>query len=153
MAIYGVCGKPCCGKSFFLKCLDRSKFRIIDCDKLAKLILSQNEDAVKVLLGTVDRREIANIIFHDLDKRKVYLDFIWGKLEEKVRNIILYSRIANATNGVNVLIDAPLLRKSGLVGLCDTVISFETKDDLRLQRATLRGWSREELARRDKFFD
>lgn len=146
MVIIGVCGKPCSGKSFFLNSLNDGDFEIIDCDKLAKSILASNKEIVESILGTINHKEIADIIFNDTEKRKNYLDFIWNEVKIEVQHIIQES------DKNTIILDAPLLIESSMDKLCDTVVHFDTKRSLRLQRAKERGWDEEELNRRDRFF-
>lgn len=149
MLIYGICGKPCCGKSYFIKCLNMPNSYIFDCDKVAKTILDDNQEEVMTILGTIDKKEIANIIFTNEVKREEYLKFIWTKLEQQ---ILLTSNNLKQAGCENFILDAPLLFEAKLDYLCDTTIKFETVDSLRIKRAEERGWSKKELSRRDKFF-
>lgn len=144
--VVGICGKPCCGKSFFIDSL-KGDYEIIDCDKLAKEIFEENKDVIHAMLGTSSKEEVARLIFHGSESSyRKYMFYIWGKVRTEVIERIHRSKAKT------IIIDAPLLKESGLNAFCDTVISFETNFNLRLKRAKLRGWSVDELKARDEFF-
>lgn len=98
-------------------------------------------------------KEVADLVFNRrwyMFKRnklyRRYTNFIWVEITERIKEII------ETTKAKTILIDAPLLIESGLDKICDTVIYVDTKFPLRLERAKARGWSVEELKRRDAFF-
>ena len=147
--VIGVCGLPCCGKTFLLSRLQpnsKDDFFIIDCDKLAKWVVSENKAKIKRILGVCETKEIAEMIFSDSKAYKRYTQFVWEGLTRAIKNIIRKSKFQT------FILDAPLLLESRLTSLCDTVVVFKTKDSLRRKRASSRGWSRKHLSKRDSFF-
>lgn len=148
--VIGVCGLPCCGKTFILERLQpqhQGEFLIIDCDRLAKDILTRRESAaVMEIMGTTDLKKIADIIFSDEEKYKKFTDFIWKRLTFDIEETIA------TTEFETVILDAPLLLESNLDSICDTVIVFDTKQSVRDSRASARGWDKSELDRRDAKF-
>lgn len=147
--IIGVCGKPCCGKTYLLERLapkSSDDFMIVNCDKLAKEISALYKQDIEKMLGTSDSKIVANIIFSDKKKYKKFTKFIWNLLKLFLEQIVANSKCST------IILDAPLLLESGMEEMCDTVIRFDTKYEVRLERALGRGWNKEELDRRDSFF-
>ena len=147
--VIGVCGLPCCGKTFILNRLQpkyKSDFLIIDCDRLAKDIVKRESASVMEMMGTIDPKEIADIIFSDEEKYKKFTIFIWRILASEIEKTI--SENAFET----IILDAPLLLESNLDSICDTIIVFDTKQSVRDSRAASRGWGKSELNRRDSKF-
>ena len=62
-----------------------------------------------------------------------------------VRSVLAEAR----AQGISVVLDVPLLLEGGLVERCDLCIFVEASRESRLARATARGWSPDELARRE----
>lgn len=147
--VIGVCGLPCCGKTFILERLQPQLPRellIIDCDRLAKDILTRESAAVMEIMGTTDLKKIADIIFSDEEKYNKFTAFIWKRLTSDIEETIA------TTEFETVILDAPLLLESNLDSICDTVIVFDTKQSVRDSRASARGWDKSELDRRDAKF-
>ena len=152
--IIGICGKPCSGKTFLSAQITHDL--LINCDVLAKRIFDENLHTIKLMLGFDHdplAKEVADLVFNRrwyMFKRnklyRRYTNFIWVEITERIKEII------ETTKAKTILIDAPLLIESGLDKICDTVIYVDTKFPLRLERAKARGWSVEELKRRDAFF-
>lgn len=152
--VIGICGKPCSGKTFLSSQITHDL--LIDCDKLSKQIFNENLHIIKIMLN-LDHiptpKDVADIVFGNkwyMFKQKRlyrrYTTFMWNEITEHIKKILETTKVKI------ILIDAPLLKESGLDKLCDTIISVDTKFPLRLERAKLRGWSEEELKRRDVYF-
>lgn len=152
--VIGVCGKPCSGKTFLSAQITHDL--LIDCDLIAKRIFKENLHTIKLMLDfdhDPTAKDVADLIFNRrwymFRRNKLYrryVKFMWGELTERIKEIL------ETTKAKIILIDAPLLKEAGLDKLCDTIISVDTKFDLRLERAKKRGWSEEELKRRDVYF-
>ncbi len=152
--IIGICGKPCSGKSFLSAQITHDL--LIDCDKLAKRIFNENFGCIKLMLDLdhdPTTKEVADLIFNRrwyMFKRnklyRRYVKFMWNEITERIKEIL------ETTKAKIILIDAPLLKEANLDKLCDTIISVDTKFLVRLERAKERGWSEEELKRRDAYF-
>lgn len=100
--------------------------------------------------GRVDRRFIADRIFHDPAER--------NRLEQLLHPYVARrrdERMRQAADDAQVLAfvwDTPLLFETGLDRQCDELVFVEAPFDLRLSRvATTRGWDRAELLRRENF--
>lgn len=147
--VIGVCGKPCCGKTYLLERLvpkDSTDFLLVDCDKLAKQLFNRYKEEIEEMFGTSDTKRVADIIFSDEKKYHQFTKFLWNLLNLFLKQII------SESNCRTIILDAPLLLESGLDEICDTVVKFDTKYEVRLERAMKRGWSKDELDRRDVYF-
>lgn len=95
----------------------------------------------------IDRAKVAQIVFADAAERK--------RLEDLVHPIVRQDRAQAAREGAAagaraVIVDAPLLFEAGLDAECDAVVFVDSPREARLERvARSRGWSEEELARRE----
>lgn len=152
--VIGICGKPCSGKSFLSDMITRDL--LIDCDKLSRQIFDENLHIIKIMMDldhTPTPKDVADIVFGNkwyMFKRKRlykrFTTFMWHEVTERIKEIL------ETTNAKTILIDAPLLKEAKLDKLCDTIITVDTKFTLRLERAKERGWTAEELKRRDSYF-
>jgi len=145
--VYGICGKPCSGKSTFISSLLSTTFTVVDCDSLVKTILQDNKEEIYNLMGTNKPSDIADIIFSDRSKYDEWCRYVWIKMQP-----IILKRIEDCKTP-NIVLDAPLLIESGLVGLCDVVVHFQARMMNRLFWAKKRGVSQSDLIRRDSFFE
>lgn len=93
----------------------------------------------------LDRAAMARIVFADATARAR----LEALLHPRIRARILADLAAARTAGAAVLLDAPLLLEGGLVDLCDHVVFVHASDATRARRAAARGWSPDELARRE----
>lgn len=155
--IIGLVGGIGAGKSSVARVLQSLGAAVIDSDRLAHEELTSPEVIAtlrdwwgdKVCRSDhVDRRALASIVFNDPAEL--------GRLEK-----LLYPRIHclrerlvagyNADRMVRaIVLDAPKLYEAGLGDYCDAVIFVEADWSDRVRRvAASRGWSEEELKRRE----
>lgn len=154
--VLGLVGGIGSGKSAVAKAFAAHGALVLDSDTQAKEAL-RREDVRRTLVswwgtgvldaaGEIDRRKIADIVFRDPAERK--------KLEELVHPIVRASRASvlaeAAAKGVDLaIIDAPLLLEAGVDRECDAVVFVDAPREQRLARVKGRGWSEEELDRRE----
>jgi dephospho-CoA kinase len=154
--VIGLVGGIGAGKSAVARALERCNYLVIDADKDAKAALDRPDvrghliswwgDAIVSSDGKVDRKKLAEIIFSDPAQRR--------RLEALVHPIVRADRqqvIAQAKREgkAGVVIDAPLLFEAGSDKECDVVWFVDAPLDQRLARVRSRGWSDEELTRRE----
>ena len=94
---------------------------------------------------TVDRSALARIVFAD-PRQKGELEAL---LHPTIRARLLADVEAARARGTSVLLDVPLLLENGMIDLCDHVVFVHAADAVRARRAAERGWSSDELARRE----
>lgn len=154
--VIGLTGGIGAGKSTVARILESLGCVVSDSDADAAAILEEPEtigtirewwgDQVVREDGSLDRAAIAARIFEDEAAR--------GRLEQLVHPRIHDRRRARfAAAGPEArafVIDAPLLFEAGLDQECDSVLFVDAPRDVRLARvAEARGWSEEELLRRE----
>jgi dephospho-CoA kinase len=96
--------------------------------------------------GNLDRAALAAVVFADPGARQ-RLEAI---LHPRIRAGILAALAAARAAGESVLLDAPLLLETGLVGFCDAVVFVDCPDAERRRRAAARGWPAGEFERREQ---
>lgn len=154
--VLGLVGGIGSGKSAVAKAFAAHGAIVLDSDTQAKETL-RREDVRRTLVswwgedvldatGEIDRKKVADIVFRDPSQRK--------KLEDLVHPLVRASRasvLAEASaKGVDLaIVDAPLLLEAGVDRECDAVIFVDAPREQRLARVKNRGWSEEELDRRE----
>ena len=155
--IIGLVGGIGAGKSSVARVLQSLGAAVIDSDRLAHDELADPE-VIATLRGwwgdevcpsdEVDRKALASIVFddrHELDRlEKLLYPRIHRRRERLVDGF-------NADPAVRaVVLDAPKLYEAGLGDYCDAVIFVAADWPVRVGRvAALRGWTEEELRRRE----
>lgn len=154
--VIGLVGGIGSGKSTVAQVFAHMGCLVIDADGDARKALNR-EDVVKELVswwgddilgpdGKPERARIAEIVFKDPSQR--------ARLEALVHPIVKGDRLltiarARQEGRPAVVIDAPLLFEAGSDKDCDAVVFVDAPPDQRLTRVRARGWSGEELARRE----
>jgi len=156
--IIGLCGGIGAGKSTVAAELARLGCLVIDSDALNDEVLRE-PDVIRTLRawwgervvrpdGTLDRREVAKIVFDDAQQRR--------RLESLVHPLIARRREDMIADGIRdpavkaIVLDSPLLLECQLDRLCDRIVYVEADERQRLERlGRTRGWDRQELARRE----
>lgn len=157
--VLGIVGGIGSGKSFVAQAFGELGCGIIDSDKVAHEALELPE-VRKILLdwwgpelltpeGAMSRKAIAGRVFgHPAEVAKLNA-LVHPKVEEmRQRQMKLW---ADQKEIRAVIWDTPLLFEVGLDRLCDHVIFVKVPLDIRLRRVQeSRGWSAEELNKREK---
>lgn len=145
---------PGAGKSTAARVLRELGALVIDADKIAHEVLKKDCIKNKISLAfdgqivdnnEVDRSKLAQIVFADPAKRKQLEDIIHPEVITEIKSLI-----SNAPDNKTIILDVPLLHESGLDRLCDQTILITADFETRLTRVVRRGWTKEELHRRDK---
>lgn len=150
----GLAGGIGAGKSHVAAELGRLGCVVIDSDALAKsawvdpavspqLRKLVGPDAFDAA-GNPDRRAIAKKLFAD-DAMRRQVEAIIHAVVEARRNAIMQSSPAARA----FVFDSPLLFEAGLNKRCDAVIFVDTPDDVRARRVAGRGWSMDDLKKRE----
>lgn len=160
--VLGLVGGIGAGKSEVARVLAKMEFLVVDADKDAKAALDrpQVRDQLVAWWGegvllpadgasaerSIDRRKVAAIVFQDPEQRR--------RLEGLVHPIVRSDRAgviarAKAMGKAGVVIDAPLLFEAGSDKECDAVLFVDAPRRMRLERVKARGWSDDELDKRE----
>ncbi len=151
--VLGLLGAIGSGKSTVSEILQEAGCVISNADLVAHEVMKTSEVRDQILEwwgeevfgseGMLDRKRIAAKVFSDPSELK--------RLESLLHPIINETRarhFAGAPNARAYVIDAPLLLETGLDNECDAVIMVESAREDRLKRVMTRGWSPEELDKR-----
>ncbi len=154
--VIGLVGGIGSGKSTVAQTFAALGCLVVDADRDAREVL-QRDDVVKEVVswwgqgvltpeGRVDRAKVAEIVFKDPAQRT--------RLEALVHPLVKSDRLlliarARQEGRPAVVIDAPLLFEAGSDKDCDVVVFVDAPLEARLARVAARGWSRDELTRRE----
>jgi dephospho-CoA kinase len=155
--IIGLAGGIGSGKSFVASLFAELGWLVIGSDDLVGQVYEDPQvrsvlrqwwgDEVFRPDGEVDRRAIAAKVFADPAQRQRLEQLLHPKIEEFRQELML-----KADPGVvGYVFDTPLLFETGLNRKCDVVVFVDAPLEQRVKRVSVaRGWSREELLRREK---
>jgi dephospho-CoA kinase len=150
--VIGVTGKMLSGKNVLCDVLSSRGFKVIDADSVGHQSLEiRKEEIIKMIDGdivdpktqNIDRKKLANIVFSDPMKLKILNKLVHGTIKELIRLMI-------GKDGF-YCINAALLFEIGLDEFCDIIVYVESSEKEILKRASLRGFSEEEVKKRIKF--
>ncbi|MDR1611942.1 MAG: dephospho-CoA kinase [Planctomycetota bacterium] len=157
--VVGVTGLPCSGKSFVARLLASGEVTgepglAVKADAVGHQVLNESEVAAKLAErfgagildaeGKPERRKIAAAVFSNPDA----LRWLEGLLHPRIDRVIA-GMIAAAGGSRPLIVEAALLFAAGMEKRCDIVLVVEADREARLRRAADRGWSEEELTRRE----
>jgi len=144
--LVGLTGGIGSGKSTVARLLAARGAVVLDADVLAReavepgtpgfdAVLARFGDAVRSSGGTIDRAQLAAIVFTD-DEARHDLEAI---VHPQVRLRIGEAVAAHADSDAVVVIDSPLLIETGAHESFPVVVVVTTPDDVRIARLTARG--------------
>ncbi len=152
----GLLGGIASGKSTVARLFADAGLTWIDADRMAKEAMATTEvqEAIRGRFGpevfaadgSVDRKRLASRVFADPEARRA----LEAMIHPRVRGEILARLERELAAGRSVLLDVPLLLENGLIERCDACVFVEASAEVRRQRALERGWSLEELERREQ---
>lgn len=98
--------------------------------------------------GSVDRRALAKIVFHDANERKSLENMVYPYIGQRVRE-----ELAKAENDAKfrfVVLDAAVLLEAGWTEIYDHLLFVDAPRTVRYERLAIRSsWSESELAGRE----
>lgn len=158
--IVGIVGGVGAGKSSVVRNILNLQLFVIDADRIGHELLLTNDIREKLshafgeeILdngGLVLRQRLAEKVFGDSDKQTNNRNQLNEILHPAIRNEVLRSIKQAPQDADAIILDAALLLEAGWADECDAVIFIDTPIELRQQRAAAnRGWSMEELQRRE----
>lgn len=159
MVVVGLTGGIASGKSFVAQCLEELGAHRIDADHVAHEVLQDEKVVDKIVKhwgekllcgdGKIDRKQLAEVVFGGSDDSE--LDRLESIVHPEIRDRIQREMESlKASTKVELLVlDIPLLFEGEYDKHCDYVIFVDANSDVRMQRARLRGWDDDELAKRE----
>jgi len=155
--ILGLVGGIGAGKSSVARIMESLGAVVIDSDRLAHEELADPEVMVtlrgwwgdKVCRSDgVDRKALASIVFNDPAELGRLENLLYPRLHRRRKQLVSGYNADPAVRAI--VLDAPKLFEAGLGDYCDAVIFVEADWSDRVRRvAASRGWSEEELRRRE----
>lgn len=134
--VIGLTGPTGAGKSSVTAVAERMGFKIIDCDRLARIATEKGSDGLNALVGafgenilevdgTLNRAALAKVAFCTPDKTELLNKTLLPHIVKLIKAQI---------DKPLVLLDAPTLFESGADSLCDTTVAVLCDTDTRLVR-------------------
>lgn len=158
--IVGLAGGIGSGKSEVARLLAGLGAAIISSDELNRQEL-ENKEVKDTLVhwwgpailrkdGTIDRQAVSRIVFSNEAERSRLEALTHPRIAQ--HRLRLLEQFQSDPAIRMIVIDSPLLYETELDRLCDSVIFVDSDVETRVERVRVtRGWSREELERREKF--
>lgn len=155
--IIGITGGIASGKSYVASCLESLGCATVNADQMGHEVLYVPDvierlrqsfgPSILTTEGIIDRKRLAAIVFGDNDealsnRRKlecIVHPEIRRLAEQKIEQLT-----SSPTPPRAIIVDAPLLVEAGWVNLCDYILFIDTPDEVRMQRALERGWTRQQ---------
>lgn len=128
----GISGKIASGKSEAEKIIKEKGFLVFDLDILARNLFENDKDIrLKILneFKTLDKKEIAKIVFNNFQKKENLENIIHPKLKE-----IIFELFEKYKNEKIIFISGALLFKSGFYKFFDKTIYVDANKELRIER-------------------
>lgn len=157
--IIGVTGGIASGKSLVSRTFRELGAYVIDADALvhqqyelpevAETVRGWWGDRVIGEDGKVDRAEIASIVFQSPEELQRLEDYLYPRLRAAREKLV--EKVAGDASVRAIVLDTPKLFEAGVEKECDATVFVDADRKTRLARvAESRGWSPEELDRREK---
>jgi dephospho-CoA kinase len=161
MHIIGIVGGVASGKSLATEYLRQLGAAVLDGDQAGHEVLREpavvaaaSERWGAAILdadGQIDRSKLAEIVFAPTDEAAAELKFLEDLTHPRIRARLTdkVARLESEENSSVAVLDAPVLLKAGWNDFCQTILFVDTPPKLRLQRAVSRGWSEQDVLRRE----
>jgi dephospho-CoA kinase len=159
--LIGVAGGIASGKSYVTELLaekgaavivaDAVAHRVLELEEVRRLVRERWGEAVFGPDGAVDRTLLGKIVFAPAPNGPRELAYLEQLIHPRVGEMIgrQIAELAADPAVAAIVLDVPLLFERGYSAICDTVIFVDASPEVRVRRAAERGWSAEELARRE----
>lgn len=156
--VIGLTGGIATGKSTVAALLRERGARVVDADAVAHRLMEPPGPVWRKVVsafgeeilhpdGTINRRKLGEIVFHNLDKKRLLEEMVHPAVVEEMARQIAIAR----EEGVRVLVlEVPLLYETGLERLVDQVVVVTADERLQLARLSEKGLTREEAMARIK---
>src|SRR2546430_1610745 len=161
MKTIGLVGGVASGKSLAAKMLVELGADHLDADRAGHAVLADDSEVRNAIKshwgadvfgadGSVDRSAIARRVFGTAEQAAAERKFLEDLLHPRIGRRLNQERDQAAADGkAAVVLDAPVLLEAGWGPMCDLILMIDSPRELRLERATARGWSETEFDRRE----
>jgi dephospho-CoA kinase len=155
--ILGIVGGIGSGKSYVASLFAKQGAHVIDADRLGHLALqdTQIKKQIKERWGEdvfndkdeVDRKKLASIVFAQPQEKARLESMVFPFIRQGILDDIHQYQSDNRVK--LFILDAAILLETGWKEHCDAVIYVDASESTRLKRVAGRGWTMEELQRRE----
>lgn len=156
--IIGLAGGIGSGKTAAARIFESLGAAVIDSDRLAHRELDDPEviatlrswwgDSILLSSGEIDRGAVGDLVFDHPAELARLEELLYPRIERRRQELM--AAYENDQRIKAVVIDAPKLYEAGVDKVCDVVVFVDADRPARLTRvAASRGWTKEELARRE----
>ncbi|WP_164101771.1 dephospho-CoA kinase [Candidatus Laterigemmans baculatus] len=161
MVVIGIVGSPAGGKSTVAQHLRELGATWIDADRIARRCLRLSEVRRRLAAqfgrdvldarGQIDRPVLADRVFGDDAASRQGLDYLESVVHPPARELaVRRMRRAARQRSLAAVLDAPMLLEADWGVMCDAIWCVEAPQHLRLDWIAERGWSVQELQRRER---
>lgn len=162
MLVIGLAGGIASGKSLVASCFVKLGAKVIDADRIGHQVLDDPQvmRQIRLIWGDsvfeadkVNRSAIAKIVFDRVDEEAANDQL--KKLESITHpniNLQIQTEIDSLRSSGSVpaaVLDAPVMFKAGWHRVCDKIVFVDAPENIRLERTLQRGWTADELERRE----
>ena len=158
--ILGILGGIGSGKSTVTRMLVEEGARALFADEIAHAVLETEPvraslrewwgDEVFRPDGAVDRGAVAQRVFESKEQLERLESVVHPEVRRRIEDQVRSFRARPDADARLLVLDVPLLAESPLRHLCDSILFVEAEHDVRLERVSARGWSADELERRER---
>jgi dephospho-CoA kinase len=161
MKIIGLVGGIASGKSLAAKLLVELGAVHLDADRAGHAVLADDIEVRQALVdrwgnaildgdGRVDRRAVAKQVFAKSAVGAANRKFLEDLLHPRIRQRLHIERDQAMDAGKPaIVVDAPLLLEADWGSLCDIILMIDSPRELRLERASARGWTAADFDERE----
>ncbi|MGE4584211.1 MAG: dephospho-CoA kinase [Sphaerochaeta sp.] len=142
MMVIGLTGKACAGKNQYAEVFAQAGCKVIDVDLLGHDALEQSKDELLQAFGAavftdgrIDRKALGALVFSNPEKLQLLESITHPKMVSACKAIIDAER---SQPTAAVILNAALLKRMGLVTLCDRVLFIDAPLWLRFLRCRKR---------------
>ena len=150
--IIGITGKIGSGKSTVTKIFVSLGWKVIDADKIGRLVVDKNKSILKKLVASfgkeiltksekLNRKKLRELAFKNKSSVKTLNNIVHPYLVEEIYNQIEKYKKQKK----NIVLDAALLYDWKIEKKLDAVIVVHTNQKLRIHRMKQRGYSNEQI--------
>ncbi|MEO0276285.1 MAG: dephospho-CoA kinase [candidate division WOR-3 bacterium] len=134
--LIGITGLPGCGKTEVLKVFEEEGFFVIEGDKIAHEIFEENREEIERIFNKkgITRKEVAEIIFENFEKKKQFEAFIHPLLLQRIFEMIQKS------NSPYIAVEGTLLFELSTEEKFDLIITVTSDLSLIYERMKKKGF-------------
>ena len=160
MLVIGIAGGVASGKSLVTRCFQHFGATVLDGDQVGHEVLQQTVLIQQIVDhfgdgilcdGQIDRSRLAHIVFAKAPEGPAALKKLEAITHPKIGEQIMRKlELARQDPDCQAcILDAPVMFKAGWDKLCNKLVFVDTPLEIRINRASERGWDNNELAKRE----